>query len=105
MGPRVISDKKDGTLCLYIEYKTLNKVSIHNKYPLLIISYLFDQLHGAKYFMKLDLRSRDYQVRIAEGDEPITTCVTRYGVFEFLVMTFGLTNAPSYILCLDEPDF
>ena len=69
-------------------YRTLNKVTIRNKYPLSIISVLFDQLHGAKYFTKLDLRSGYYQVHIAEGDKPKTTCVTKYGAFEFLVMPF-----------------
>ena len=80
---------------LCIDNRALNKVTVRNKYSLPIISDLFDQLHGAKYFTKLDLRSGYYQVRIAEGDEPKTTCVIRYGAFEFLVMPFGLTNAPA----------
>ncbi|KAA0064071.1 uncharacterized protein E6C27_scaffold99G00790 [Cucumis melo var. makuwa] len=86
--------KKDGSLRLCINYRALNKLTVCNKYPLPIITDLFDRLHEAKYFSKLDLRSEYYQVRIAEGDEP-KTCVTRYGAFEFLVMPFGLTNAPA----------
>ena len=71
----------------------LNKVTVKNKYPIPLIADLFDQLGRARYFTKLDLRSGYYQVRIAEGDEPKTTCVMRYGSYEFLVMPFGLTNA------------
>ncbi|KAA0058493.1 RNA-directed DNA polymerase-like protein [Cucumis melo var. makuwa] len=92
-APVLFQKRKDGSLLLCIDYRALNKLKIHNKYPLLIITDLFDYLHEAKYFSKLDLRSRYYQVRIAEGDEPKTTCVTRYEAFEFLVMSFGLTNA------------
>ena len=91
--PRLFQKKKDGSLRLCIVYRALNKITIRNKYPLPIITDLFDRLHGVKYFLKLDLRSGYYQVRIAEGDVPKTTCVTRYGTFEFLVMPFGLTNA------------
>ncbi|KAA0051690.1 uncharacterized protein E6C27_scaffold60G00710 [Cucumis melo var. makuwa] len=94
-APVLFQKKKDGSLQLCIDYRVLNKLTVRNKYPLLIITDLFDRLHGAKYFSKLDLQSGYYQVRIAEGDEPKTTCVTRYGAFEFLVMPFGLTNAPA----------
>lgn len=91
----LFQNKHDGSLCLCIDYRALNKVTIKNEYPIPLIADLFDQLSGAKFFSKLDLRSGYYQVRIAEGDEAKTTCVTRYGAFEFLVMSFGLTNAPA----------
>ena len=68
-------------------------MTIKNKYLIPLIPDLFDQLGRARYFPKLDLRSGYYQARIVEGDEPKTTCVTRYGSYEFLVMPFGLTNA------------
>ncbi|RVW98232.1 Retrovirus-related Pol polyprotein from transposon 17.6 [Vitis vinifera] len=87
--------KHDGSLRMCIDYRALNKVTVKNKYPIPLIADLFDQLGRARYFTKLDLRSGYYQVRIAEGDEPKTTCVTRYDSYEFLVMPFGLTNAPA----------
>ncbi|GJR42478.1 putative nucleotidyltransferase, ribonuclease H [Tanacetum coccineum] len=87
--------KKDGSLQMCIDYRALNKVTIKNKYPIPLVADLFDQLGKERYFTKLDLRSGYYQVRIAEGDEAKTTCVTRYGSYEFLVMPFGLTNAPA----------
>ena len=71
------------------------KVTIKNKYPIPLAAELFDKLAKARYFTKLNLRSGYWQVRIAEGDEAKTTCVTRYGSYEFLVMPFGITNAPT----------
>ena len=94
-APVLFQKKNDGSMRLCIDYHALNKITVRNRYPLPIINDLFDRLHGAKYFSKLDLRSGYYQVRIAKEDEPKTTCVTRYGAFEFLVMPFGLTNAPA----------
>ncbi|RVX00707.1 Transposon Tf2-12 polyprotein [Vitis vinifera] len=92
-APVLFQKKHDGSLRMCIDYRALNKVTVKNKYPIPLIADLFDQLGRARYFTKLDLRSGYYQVRIAEGDEPKTTCVTRYGSYEFLVMPFGLTNA------------
>ncbi|GKD21957.1 reverse transcriptase [Tanacetum coccineum] len=77
-----------------IDYQALNKVTIKNKYPIPLIADLFDQLGKERYFTKLDLRTGHYQVRIAKEDEAKMTCVTRYGFYEFLVIRFGLTNAP-----------
>ncbi len=87
--------KKDGTLRMCVDYRTFNKATVKNRYPLLRINDLFDHFSGAKVFSKIDLRSGYYQIRIAEGDEEKTACRTRYGSYEFLVMPFGLTNAPA----------
>ena len=87
--------KQDGPLHICVDYRALNKVTVKNKYPIPLIQDLFDKLCKDTYFTKLDLRSGYWQVRIAEGDEPKTTCVTWYGSYEFLVMPFGLTNSPA----------
>ena len=77
-----------------MDYCALNKVTLKNKYPIPLAAKLFDSLAKARYFINLDLRSGYWQVQIREGDEEKTTCVTRYGSYEFLVMLLGLTNAP-----------
>ncbi|KAK2905603.1 hypothetical protein Q8A73_009546 [Channa argus] len=88
-------DKKDGGLRPCIDYRGLNLITIHNRYPLLLISSVFELLQGAKVFTKLDLRNAYHLVRIWEGDEWKTAFNTPAGHFEYLVMPFGLTNAPA----------
>ena len=78
-----------------VDYRALNKATIKNKYPVTLVQDLMDRLSKVCWFTKLDLRVGYWQVRIAEGDEPKTTYVTRYGSYKFLVMRFRLTNAPA----------
>uniref|UniRef100_A0A3Q7GT83 Reverse transcriptase domain-containing protein n=1 Tax=Solanum lycopersicum TaxID=4081 RepID=A0A3Q7GT83_SOLLC len=94
-APVLFQKKKEGMLRLCIDYRALNKVTVKNKYPIPLIADMFDRFGQAKVFTKMDLRKGFYQVRIAEGDELKTTCVTHYAAFEWLFMPFGLTNAPA----------
>ncbi|WMV13718.1 hypothetical protein MTR67_007103 [Solanum verrucosum] len=83
-----------------IDYRQLNKVTVKNKYPLSRINDLFDQLQGASYFSKIGLRLSYHQLRVRGNDIPKIAFRTRYGYYEFLVMSFGLTNAPAAFMDL-----
>jgi hypothetical protein len=94
VAPALFVKNKYGTLRMCIDYRQLNKKPIKNKYPLPRIDDLFDQLGGASIFSKIDLRSRYHQVQIKDEDIHKKTFRTRYGHYEFVVVPFGLTNAP-----------
>jgi hypothetical protein len=93
-APCLFVKKKDGTSRLVQDYRGINKKTIKNKYPLPNINNLFEQLNGARVFSKLDLKMGYHQIRVREEDIPKTAFRTRYGLYEFTVMTFGFSNAP-----------
>jgi hypothetical protein len=92
--------KKDGTLRLCIDFKELNKVTVKNKYPLPRIDHLFDQLKNAKIFSKIDLRSSYHKVSVKYEYINKTSFRTRYGHYEFRVVSFGLSSASIVFMCL-----
>jgi hypothetical protein len=98
--PALFVKKKDQSLRLCVDYWPLNAITVKNKYPLSRIDILFDQLAGAKVFSKVDLRSGYHQIKIRLEDISKTAFSTRYGLYEYLVMSFGLTNAPAHFMYL-----
>jgi hypothetical protein len=93
-------EKKDKELRLYVDYHPLNAVTIKNKYPLPRIDIMFDQLPGAQLFSKIDLRFGYYQIKVRAEDIPKAAFTTRYDLFEYLVMSFGLMNASTHFMYL-----
>ena len=100
VSPILVLNNKDGGFRLCVDYRALNKVTVKNSYPLPRIDDIFDQLTGAKFFSKIDLRSGYHQIRLHKDSIPNTAFRTRYGLFEFTVLPFGLTNAPSTFMSL-----
>jgi hypothetical protein len=98
--PALYVKKKDQSLMLCIDYRHLNAVTIKNKYPLPCIDILFVQLADAKVFSKVDLCSVYHQIKIRLEDVPKTAFSTQYGLYEYLILSFGLTNAPTHFMYL-----
>jgi hypothetical protein len=98
--PALFVLKEDKGLCLCVDYRPLNAVTIKNKYPLPRIDILFDQLAGAQVFSKIDLRSSYHQIKIYDEDISKMAFSMRYRLYEYLVMSFGLTNAPAHFMYL-----
>jgi hypothetical protein len=92
--------KKNQSLRLCVDYRALNAINVKNKYPLPHINILFNELVDAKVFSKVDLHSGYQQIKIRPEDIPKTAFSTRYGLYEYLVMSFGLTNAPAHFMYL-----
>ncbi|GBG60677.1 hypothetical protein CBR_g12413 [Chara braunii] len=94
-APVLFARKADETLCLCIDYRSLNRYTVKNNYPMPRADELFDCLADNRFFTKIDLHSGYHQIRVTAEDQPKTAFQSRFGHYEFTVMSFGLTNAPA----------
>jgi hypothetical protein len=99
-APVLFMEKKDRTQQMCVDYRSLNEATIKNKYPLARIEDLFDQMKGASVLSNIDLISGYHQLKIQESNDPKTAFHTWYGLYEYTVMSFGLTNEPAYFMYL-----
>jgi hypothetical protein len=104
-APVLFVQKKEGSQGMCVDYRSLNDVTVRNKCPLPRIEDLFNRMRGARVFSKIELRLGYHQMKIRPLDIPKTILSTRYGLYEFTVMSFGLTNAPAYFMDLKNKVF